>query len=71
MDNQQSTKGELLREATANLRGMVAETHGGTLTFRTAHEGEKPLNRYERRRIGQYFELGLSDLQIAGVLSSW
>lgn len=71
MDNEQVQKGEFLREATTNLRGMVADTSTGTLTFRQATVGEKPLNRYERRRIGQYFELGLSDPQIAGVLATW
>ena len=71
MCKDQPTKGEILREATSNLKGMVADTTSGTLVIREPEVGETALKRDERRRIGKYFELGLSDPQIAGVLDTW
>lgn len=62
---------ELMREATSNLRGMVPVLNQGQLAFRQAEAGERALNRHERRTLGRYFQLGLTDTQIAGVLATW
>ena len=62
---------ELMREATVNLKGMVPIINNGSLAFRLAAAGERALNRHERRNIGRYYQLGLNDKQIAGVLATW
>ena len=62
---------ELMREATTNLKGMVPVLNHGNLAFRLAAAGERALNRHERRNIGRYYQLGLNDKQIAGVLATW